>query len=184
MKKSISFSIIACLFLCLCALTEVNAIQVPVTLTIDEILTESNPYEVNVGDTFDWLVKYDETQIVTYGTDEWLFPYLDPTFDINGAVGTFSFDINDVFAMTLMYPLHFTGGSLDGFYMLYILDLPSYVNYAGGMNQYLLMNADGNELYRGSFVFGAVSPVPEPSTFILLLAGLAGIAGFKIMRRR
>lgn len=184
MNKTIFFSIIACLFLCLCAVTEVNATQTSVTLTIDEILTESNPYEVSVGDTFDWLVKYDATQIFTDGTDEWLFPYADPTFDIHGTVGTFSFDLNNVFPVTLMYPLHFTGGSLDGFYMLYILDLPSYINYAGGMNQYMCMDADNSELYRGSFIFEEASPVPEPSTFILLLAGLAGFAGFKIMRRR
>jgi len=184
MNKSLVFSIIACLFLCLCTVTEVNATETSVTLTIDEILSESNPYEVNVGDTFDWLVKYDEAQIVTDGTDQWLFPYADPSFDINGTVGTFSFDLNKVFPVSLMYPLHFTSSSLDGFYMLYIFDMPSYINYAGGMNQYICMDADNSELYRGSFIFGVVSPVPEPSTFFLLLAGLAGFAGFKIMRRR
>ena len=174
MYKSISFFLIAFCFLCVSS--QSNAAQVPVTLTINEILSLDNPYSLNMGDTFEWQVRYDPAKIFISGGEEWLSPGSDPSLQINGTIGTFSFDISDILFQPFAPALHFTGSVLDGFFMMFVVDAP-YQNLMGG-NVYECKDVTDTTLYRGTFDFEGAQ-VPLPGSFIILLHGIAGLAVFR-----
>ena len=168
------------ILLCFTMVIEAQAIQVPVTLTIDEIPSGVNPYSVSPGGTFQWHVEYDQNLLTSNGL-EFLTPWADTTLKVDATVGTYQFQISDAFYYPFYPALLFTNGVLDGFFMFNVLDSTTYVNYMGG-NQYLLVDADyypelNNYIYAGHFTFP--SPVPEPMTFILVALGILGMPLFK-----
>ncbi len=175
MNKSIFFFLFVCCFLCFSSHS--NAAQVPVTLTINEILTSDNPYSLSRGDTFDWQVQYDSTKIITSGGDEWVYLGSDPSMQVDGIIGNFSFGINDMLFGLLSPALHFTGGALDGFFMMFVLDAP-YNNMMGGAQYQCIDATDDTLIYTGTFAFDG-TPVPLPGSFILLLQGIGGLALFR-----
>lgn len=63
--------------------------------------------------------------------------------------------------------------------------IPDFSNYdVHGLYIYNGVDVAGNTMTYDFHVFADVTPVPEPSTVLLLAAGLAGMFGLKIMRKK
>jgi hypothetical protein len=103
--------------------------------------------------------------------------FLDFTFSLNVIAGeVLAFELVTTRNPSLASPLFMKGSDPGG----YAGGSDFFINTAFNINNFTPITGDAN--FR-TFVDGAVSPVPEPSTWAMMILGFAGI-GFTAFRKR
>ncbi len=159
-----------------------NAIGVPDYSGSNTCATQGNCTFVSLGDGGSITLQFVDNKLTGSGTtgfDLWVFevgPDIEDTFvDISKDGATWS-SVGKVFGST-------AGIDIDS-YGFGITDLFSFIRLTDDTNE---GGQSGNTVGADIDAVGAIStvltPVPEPSTFLLLGAGLAGL-GFVVRRRR
>jgi hypothetical protein len=142
-----------------------------------------------------------DAQWATEGTNTLLAPYTLPvTFEFDRAVRAFSVDLIDNFAFApASYSLSLNGGPMETLFELPLHELPRprVIQFLGvfdadGISSLALSNffhdspdvtAAMIRMDRVRYEDTTATPVPEPSTMLLLGAGLAGVARLRRSRR-
>jgi hypothetical protein len=142
-----------------------------------------------------------DAQFATEGTNTLIAPYTLPvTFEFDRAVRAFSVDLIDNFVFApASYSMSLNGGPMETLFELPLHDLPRprVVQFLGifdadGISSLALSNffhtspdvtASMIRMDRVRYEDTAATPVPEPSTMLLLGAGLAGVARLRKSRR-
>jgi hypothetical protein len=141
-----------------------------------------------------------DAQWATEGTNALIAPYTLPvTFEFDRAVRAFSVDLIDNFVFApASYSLSLNGGPMETLFELPIHELPRprVIQFLGifdadGISSLALTNfyhtapdvtASLIRMDRVRYEDTAATPVPEPSTMLLLGAGLAGVARLRRSR--
>jgi hypothetical protein len=141
-----------------------------------------------------------DAQWATEGTNTLLAPNLPVIFEFDSAVRAFSVDLIDNFAFAPgSYSLSLNGGPTQTLFELPMFELPRprVIQFLGildldGINSLALstfhhinpdVEASMIRMDRMRYEDTTATPVPEPSTMLLLGAGLAGVARLRKSRR-